>query len=195
MEFGVKQHFLGRPGVQVPFLDLVRWNMSVKYHFDPILLSDGQVLKGWGTLDNEMDVEPNDKVRISFRRSSDVTDSDADQSLSADFKAGDGTRFNLAYFSTGINRLLVQQKGVQIGGLQRLWDDHVRLEFQASYDSRLKTFTGSQVALAYITPCVATSLRYSHIGLQIPGSLTKEDRLDLVFTLRGLGDLGKFTFY
>jgi hypothetical protein len=41
---------------------------------------------------------------------------------------------------------------------------------------------------------VATSLRFSHIGIRIPGSLAKEDRLDLVFTLRGLGDLGKFTF-
>ncbi len=194
LELGVKQHFLGRPGIAVPFLDLVRWKISSKYHMAPILLNDGRVLKGWGTVDNELDVEPSESLRISFRRSSDVSDSDADQSLSADYKAGDGTRFNLAYYSTGINRLLVQQRGIQVGGLKRLWSDKVRLEFQANYDFKRKVFAGSQVALAYVTPCVATSLRFSHIGISVPGSVTKEDRLDLVMTLRGLGDLGKYAF-
>lgn len=194
LEFGVKQHFLGRPGAGVPFLDLVRWRISSKYHMAPILLNDGQVKKGWATLDNELDVEPDENLRISFRRSSDVSDSDADQSLSADYKAGDGTRFNLAYYSTGINRLLVRQKGIQVGGLKRLWSDDVRLEFQANYDFKRRAFSGSQVALAYVAPCVAYSVRFSHVGISVPGSLTKEDRLDLVVTLRSLGDLGKYTF-
>ncbi|BDU76963.1 LPS-assembly protein LptD [Mesoterricola sediminis] len=194
LELGVKQHFLGRPGPTASFLDLVRWRVSAKYHMTPILLNDGRVLKGWATVDNDIDVEPSDRLRISFRRSSDIADSDADQSLSADYRAGDGTRFRLAYFSTGINRLLVKQKGIQLGGLKRLWGDTLRLEFQANYDFKNRQFAGSQVAIAHITPCVATSLRFSHIGLNIPGSVTKEDRLDLVLTLRGLGDLGKFTF-
>ncbi|BDU73008.1 LPS-assembly protein LptD [Mesoterricola silvestris] len=194
LELGVKQHFLGRPGLNVPFLDLVRWRISSKFHMAPILLNDGQVKKGWATLDNDLDVEPDENLRISFRRSSDVSDSDADQSLSADYKAGDGTRFNLAYYSTGINRLLVRQKGIQLGGLKRLWNDDVRLEFQANYDFKRRAFAGSQVALAYVTPCVAYSLRFSHIGITVPGSLTKEDRLDVVVTLRSLGDLGKYTF-
>jgi len=46
MEFGVKQHFLGRPGLAVPFLDLVRWKISAKYHLEPILLNDGRILTG-----------------------------------------------------------------------------------------------------------------------------------------------------
>jgi hypothetical protein len=194
VEFGVKQHFLGRPGVGSAFQDLVRWKISARFHSTAILLNDGRFLKGWATVDNEIDVEPSEAVRVSFRRSSDLADSDADQSLSADYKAGDGTRFQLAYFSTGLNRLQVQQKGIQFGGLKRLWSDSIRLEFQANYDFRRKQFAGSQVALAYVTPCVATSLRFSHIGILFPGSLTKEDRLDLAVTLRSLGDLMKYTF-
>jgi hypothetical protein len=194
LEFGVKQHFLGRGGQGVPYLDLVRWNISTKYHMAPILLNDGRVLKGWGTIDSNIDVEPNDKLRVSFRRSSDLADADSDQSLSADYKAGDGSTLRLAYFSAGINRLLVRQKGIQLGGIQRLWSDRLRLEVLANYDFQQNIFASSQVALAYLTPCVAWSLRYSHLGIAVPGSLTKEDRLDLVITLRGLGDLGKITF-
>ena len=194
LELGLRQHILGRSGSGTSFSDLVRWNLSAKFHTEPILLNDGRVLKGWGTIDSDLNVEPNETLRITFRRSSDVSDSDADQSLSAEYRALDGTRFNLSFYSTGINRLMVQQRGIQVGGLQRLWSDQVRLEFQANYDFKQRLFAGSQVALAYVTPCVATSLRFSHIGIQIPGSLTKEDRLDLVMTLRGLGDLGKFGF-
>ena len=194
LEFGVKQHFLGRADLGVPFLDLVRWNISTKYHLEPILLNDGRVQKGWASVDSDLDVEPNSTLRITFRRSSDVTDSDSDQSLSADYKTTDGGHLNLAYYSTGINRLLVPQKGIAVGGMRRLWSDQVRLEFQANYDFRQKLFASSQVALAYMTPCVAYSVRFSHIGIQVPGSLTKEDRLDLVLTLRSLGDLTKATF-
>ena len=118
----------------MPFLDLVRWKISTKYQFRTILLPDGRFQKGWGSLDNDIDVEPNDKLHISFHQSTDVTDSTSDNAVSAQYNAGDGTQFNLAYFSTGINRLLVRQKGIQLGGLQRLWSDQVRLEFSSNYD-------------------------------------------------------------
>jgi len=50
------------------------------------------------------------------------------------------------------------------------------------------------VALAYVTPCVSTSLRFTHMGIQVPSTtITKEDRVDLVMTLRSLGDIGKFS--
>jgi hypothetical protein len=101
----------------------------------------------------------------------------------------DGTKFNLAFFSTGINTLLVRQKGIQMGGLQRLWSDQVRLEVSTNYDFTQKTFAFSQVTLAYVQPCVAESLRYSHVAILAPNSLSREDRLDLVITLRSLGDL------
>ena len=194
LELGVKQHILGRAVPAVPFLDLVRWRISTRYHFSSILLSDGRYKKGWASLDNDIDVEPNDKLRISFRRSSDVNDSSADNSLSADYRGKDGSRISLAYFSTGINRFLVRQKGIQLGALQRLWDDRVRLEIQSNYDFHNKTFATSQIALAYLTPCVSTSLRYSHLAIRVPGSPSKEDRLDLVFTLRSLGDLISWKF-
>jgi hypothetical protein len=192
LELGVKQHFFGRPGLGVPFLDLVRWKLSTKYNFRTILLADGRFQKGWASLDSDLDVEPNDKLHVSFRSSTDVSGSASDNALSADYQAGDGTRFNLAYFSTGINRLLVRQKGVQFGFLQRLWSDQVRLECSANYDFQQKGFATSQVAIAYVQPCVSESLRFSHVAILQTSALAKEDRLDLVVTLRSLGDLFQF---
>ena len=196
LQVGMKQHFLGRGMAGTPFTDLVRWGVSATYHFRPILLANGQYKQGWATLDNDLDVEPNDKLRISFRRSSDVNDSSADDSLSAELKTGDGSRLSLAYFSTGVDPFLVRQKGIQMTGLQRVWDDRVRLEFQCNYDFPTHGFSSSQVGLAYVTPCVSTSLRFSHVNLQeVPGALTREDRLDLVLTLRELGDLVSYTLF
>jgi hypothetical protein len=195
LDFGVKQHFFGRPGPGVPFLDLVRWKISTKYYFRTVLLPDGMFQKSWGSLDNDIDVEPNDKLHISFRQSTDISDSTSDNALSAQYNAGDGTKFNLAYFSTGINRLLVRQKGVQLGGLQRLWSDQVRMEFSTNYDFTQHGFATSQVAIAYVQPCVSESLRYSHVAILAPNALTKEDRLDLVITLRTLGDLFQLGMY
>jgi hypothetical protein len=189
LELGVKQHFFGRPGPGVPYLDLVRWKISTKYYFRTILLPSGLFQKSWGSLDNDLDVEPNEKLHISFHQSTDVSDSTSDNALSVDYQAGDGTKFNLAYFSTGINQLLVRQKGIQLGGLQRLWSDQVRLEVSTNYDFTQKGFSTSQVAIAYVQPCVSESLRYSHVAILIPNALTREDRLDLVITLRNLGDL------
>ena len=167
----------------------MRWKISTKYHFRTILLPNGLFQKDWGSLDSDMDVEPNDKLHISFHQSTDVSDSTSDNAVSATYNPGDGSSLNLAFFSTGINRLLVRQKGIQLGGLQRLWSDQVRLEFSSNYDFTQKAFATSQVALAYVQPCVAESLRYSHVAIQVPGALTREDRLDLVITLRDLGDL------
>ena len=174
------------------FSDLIRWRLSTKFHFHPILLGDGRIKKGFGSLDSNIDVEPSESFRLSFKRSSDLVDGGADNSLTAEVKRADGSRLNLAIFSTGINRLLVRQQGIQLGGLQRFFDDRVRLEFSTNYDIKAHGFVYSQVGLAYVTPCVATTLRYSHIALSVPirgGATGKEDRVDLVLTLRGLGDL------
>jgi hypothetical protein len=189
LELGVKQHFFGRTGPSLPFLDLVRWKISTKYYTRTILLPNGLFQKSWGSLDNDMDVEPNEKLHIGLHQSTDVSDSTSDNAVSVDYNAADGTKFNLAFFSTGINTLLVRQKGIQMGGLQRLWSDQVRLEVSTNYDFTQKTFAFSQVTLAYVQPCVAESLRYSHVAILAPNSLSREDRLDLVITLRSLGDL------
>jgi len=194
LELGVKQHFFGRPGAGVPYLDLVRWKISTKYYFTTILLPDGQFQKGWGSLDSDMDIEPNDRLRISFRQSNNVSGTGSDSTVSADYNAGDGTRFSLAYFSSGIDQFLVRQKGIQLAGLQRLWSDQVRMEFSCNYDFTQKGFSASQVGIAYVQPCVSESLRYSHVAILAPNPLSKEDRLDLVITLRTLGDLFTQTF-
>lgn len=189
VEIGLKQHLLGRPGRGTDFADLVRWRISTRYHSQPILLSDGRFKSGWASIDNDIDVEPNAQLRVSFRRSSEIGSAGADNALSAEYTSTLGNKFTLAAFTTGINRYLVRQQGLQAGGIYRLFDDQWRLEYQANYDIHSKGFVFSQVALAYLTPCVATRLRYSHVAIQAPGALNKEDRVDLVLTLRGLGDL------
>lgn len=189
IELGLKQHFLGRSKGGEAYADLVRWRIVSRYHFSPILLGDGRVKDGWASVDSVIDVEPHDAFRLSFKRSADLVDGGVDDSLSAEYRQKDGSRYSLAAFSTGINRFLVRQQGIQIGALQRFLDDRIRLEAQANYDTRMKGFASSQVGLAYVTPCVATTLRFTHLALRLPGQTGKEDRLDLVLTLRGLGGL------
>ena len=71
-------------------------------------------------------------------------------------------------------------------------NERLRLEFQGSYNCDLKDFSSAQTALAYTTPCVAWVLRFSHVALSQLGATGKENRLDVVLTLRGLGDLFPF---
>ncbi|WP_243301081.1 LPS-assembly protein LptD [Geothrix oryzisoli] len=192
-ELGLKQHLLGRPGAGSGFADMARLRIATRYHSSPIILSDGRYKKGWSSVDTDLDVEPDERLRISLRRSSDLGAGGSDNALSMDVKAKNGSHFNLAYFSTGINRFLVRQKGLQVGGVQRIWDDRLRLEFSANYDFHMSGFASSQVALAYVEPCVAYVLKYTHVALNtnlVSGG--REDRVDLTLTLRGLGDLFSF---
>jgi hypothetical protein len=192
-ELGLKQHIFGRPGSGSGFADLARLRIATRYHASPIILNDGRYKKGWSSVDTDLDVEPDERLRISLRSSSDLGAGGSDNALSMDLKAKNGSSFNLAYFSTGINRFLVRQKGLQVGGVQRLWDDRLRLEFSANYDFHQSGFASSQVALAYVEPCVAYVLKYTHVALNtnlVSGG--REDRIDLTLTLRGLGDLFSF---
>lgn len=193
-EFGLKQYFFGRPGAGDAFASLARWTLSTRYHFNPIILPDGRVKKGWASLDSDVSVEPSDVIRVNFRTSSDIGAGGTDQSLSTDIKVKDGSRLSLAYFSTGLNQFLVKQKGVQLGGFKRFLDDRLRFEASANYDfgsaTRPKGFTNSEVALTWVQPCVAYIFRYTHVALATGGtSLSKEDRVDLTISLRSIGDL------
>ena len=174
-------------------MDLLRLQVATRFHLTPIILNDGSYRKGWASLDTNLDIEPNDRWRVSLQRSSDLSAGGSDNALSFDLKAQDGGRFNLAYFSTGINQLLVRQKGVQIGGIQRLWDDRFRFEFSANYDFTIHGFMSSSVALAFVQPCVAYVLKFTHVALNTSlMSGGREDRLDLTLNLRGMGDLFNF---
>ena len=192
-EVGFKQHFLGRPTSGGGFADLARLTIATRYHFSPIILSDGTYKQGWSSVDTDLEVEPDPRLRISLRSSSDLGAGGTDNALSVDVKAGDGSRLNLAYFSTGINQFLVRQQGLQLGGIQRIWDDRLRLEFGVNYDFRQHGFASSQVALAFVQPCVAYVLKFTHVALNsvlVAGG--REDRVDLSLNLRGLGDLFSF---
>jgi hypothetical protein len=189
-EVGFKQHLLGRGTGGGAFADLARIRIGTRYHASSIINSDGRYQKGWSSVDTDLDVEPDQRWRVSFRRSSDLGNGGSDNALSLDVKAKDGGRLSLAYFSTGLNRFLVRQQGLQFGGLTRFWDDRLRLEFTANYDYRTHGFASSQVALAYVQPCVAYILKYTHVALNtVLVSGGHEDRLDLTLSLRGVGDL------
>ncbi|HJW73130.1 MAG TPA: putative LPS assembly protein LptD [Geothrix sp.] len=192
-EIGFKQHILGRGTSGGAFADLARLRIATRYHSSPIILSDGRYQKGWSSIDTDLDVEPDERWRLSFRRSSDLGAGGSDNALSVDVKAKEGSRLSLAYFSSGLNRFLVRQQGLQLGGLTRFWDDRLRFEFSANYDYRTHGFASSQVAMTYVKPCVAYILKFSHVALNtslVSGS--REDRLDLTLSLRGLGDLFSF---
>jgi len=194
-EVGFKQHLLGRATSTGSFADLARLRIATRYHATPIILSDGRYKQGWSSVDTDLDVEPDDRWRVSLRRSSEIGAGGSDNALSFDVKGQDGGRLNLAYFSTGVNRFLVRQEGIQFGGLQRLWDDRFRFEFTANYDFKYHGFASSSVALAYVRPCVAYVLKFSHVALNtavVTGG--REDRVDLSLTLRGLGDLFSYRY-
>jgi len=74
IELGLKQHFLARSLPGKPFLDLIRWRIGTRYHFRPVLLSDGRYQKGWSSVESDLDIEPDEAFRISFRRTADLVD-------------------------------------------------------------------------------------------------------------------------
>ncbi|MDR3682625.1 MAG: putative LPS assembly protein LptD [Geothrix sp.] len=192
-ELGLKQHLLGRSDSGGGFMDLLRLQVATRFHMTPIILNDGSYRQGWASVDTDLEVEPTDRWRVSLRHSSDISAGGSDDAFSFDLKARDGSQFNLAYFSTGINRFLVRQQGVQFGGIQRVWDDRFRFEFSANYDFRAHGFATSSVNLAYVQPCVAYVVKFTHMALD-PALMAggREDRVDLTLTLRGLGDLFSF---
>jgi hypothetical protein len=70
-----------------------------------------------------------------------------------------------------------------------MWDNKLRFQFEVNYDFERKTFAYSKVALAYVGPCVAYSVRYFHINILRMSPLNKEDRVDFALNLRNLGEL------
>jgi hypothetical protein len=56
-------------------------------------------------------------------------------------------------------------------------------------------FASSSVNLAYVRPCVAYVLKFTHVALD-PSLMAggRENRVDLTLTLRGLGDLFSYRY-
>jgi hypothetical protein len=189
IELAIKQHLFGRPDSTTMFADLVRLNTSIKYYFDPVIMSDGQWKRGWGSFDSSVDVEPSRALRLSFRRNSEHMGSTTDTSVSADVAVGKTARINLALFTTGFNQLQVRQRGVRTGGMYNMWGERLRMKFEATYDYERKIFSHAQVALAYSSPCVEYSIKYYHLALPVASMFAKEDRVDFVLTLKNLGEL------
>lgn len=189
IEFGLKQHLFGRPNPDTSYADLVRARTSIKYYFDPIIYSDGRIKQGWSSFDTDVDIEPNRTLRLSFRQATEMSEGTADSSVSADVAITPSTRFRLAFFNSGINRLHIKQRGIKTGGSYGTKDDRFGLQFEVNYDFERKTFTQSRVEITYGSPCVAYSIRYYHIYLPEISPFRREDRVDFALSLRNLGEL------
>jgi hypothetical protein len=191
LEIGFMQHLMGRSTSASFFSDLVRWKISSKYHFRPILLADGRYEKGWTTIETELDAQPTDKIRISYKATSDLEEKHTDNSLTVNVGTDFGGQYSLAFFSTAINSLLIRQHGIQLAAMQRFWDDRLRLEANANYD--YSTIVSAQVGLTYVTPCVAYSVRYTHSALNAVSSISRENKIEFVISLKSLGDFTLFS--
>jgi len=187
IEFGLNQHFFGRPDSTSNYLHVVRWRTSIKYYSDPVIMPNGQIKSGWVS-SGDINIEPSRILRLSFKRASD-SEGSTDSSVSADLALERSTRLNLAFFNSSANLLGVRQRGIRVSGLHTMWDNKLRFQFEANYDFGRKTFSQSQVALAYVGPCVAYSIRYRHMLISGISLLGKEDRVDLALNLRNLGEL------
>jgi hypothetical protein len=192
IEFGLKQHLFARPDSTVKFADLVRFRTSVKYYYDPIILYDGRVKQGWGSLDTDVDIESSRVLRLSFRRATEIAEGTSDSSVSADVALSESTRMGFAFFASGINKLYLRQRGIKTGGSHVMWDNKMRFQFEINYDFVRKTFTQSQVSLTYGSPCVAYSVMYYHVYLPEVSPFRKEDRVDFSLNLTKLGELFSF---
>ena len=194
VEFGLKQHLFGRPDSSQSYADLLRARIAVKYYVDPIIYYDGREKQGWASLNTYVDIEPTRAIKLSFKRATEVSNGESDSSLSADVAVSKTTKFSLAAFSSGKNQLRIRQRGIRAGGTQNIWGDKLGLQFEANYDFVRKTFTQSQVALIFGSPCVAFSLSYYHIYLPEISRYRKEDRISFSLNLKNLGELFSVEF-
>jgi len=186
-EFEINQHFFARPDSTSNYAHIARLRMSVKYYIEPIILPNGQIRRGLVST-GDLNIEPSRILRLSFKRVSD-SEGNSDRSLSADLDLNKSTQLSVAFFNSGANMLGVRQRGIRAKGLHNMWDNKLRLQFEADYDFVRKTFSQSQVALAYVGPCVAYSIRYHHMIISGITLLGKEDRVMLALNLRNLGEL------
>jgi hypothetical protein len=187
VEFMIKQHLFGRPDSNSTYIHIARANLSIKYHFDSFISPGGKIKQGWTSIKSDIDIEPSRNLRLSYKYLD--SEGSTDRSISTDLALRESTRFNLAFFTAGINQLHIRQRGIKTGGLHCMLDDKLRFQFEVNYDFERKTFTQSQVALAYVGPCVAYSIRYYHIAISGITLLGKEDRVDFALNLRNLGEL------
>lgn len=195
VEFGIKQHLLCRPNAGTSFLDLLRWKLSTKYNFNKIMLPNINFYKGWDSLNSDINFEINSKFRINLRKSLFASNNGNDDYVSAEYDVGDQARCNLALFSTKPDQSLIRQKGIQLGGLYRFYEDRVRLEFLCNYDYNQKSFTAAQIALACIQPCVAETLSFHRVSNRVSSRANRciadENRVVFTIHLKNFGDVFK----
>lgn len=196
---GINQYLLFKPSGDSFFLNQLKMDLSAKYHFNPIYLYDGTYQQGWGSLDGLLSYQPNQRFRLSLRNSSSFSNRGSDRQAVIDFMQDDASFIGLSYYRSEMSLSNNPQHGIQLAGLQRLFNDKFRLEYKVNYtlpESAANYTPGinyGEIGIAYIEPCRAYIFKFSKVPVSLIGmNIKKDNRIDLIISLRGLGDIFDF---
>ena len=196
---GINQHLLTQFPGEVFFMSHLKLDLAAKYHFNPVVLYDGTYQKGWGSLEGLLSYEPSKNIRLSLRNSSSFSNRGSDRQAVVDFIQEDTSYIGLSYYRSELSLTSNPQHGVQIAGLQRLFGDKFRFEYKINYtlpETNSNYSTGinyGEIGLAYVEPCRAFIIKISKVPVSLIGmNIKKDNRIDLILNLRGLGDLFDF---
>ena len=196
---GVNQYLLAQSSGESYFLNQVKFDLSAKYHFNPIYLYDGTYQKGWGSLDGLLSYQPSNRIRFSLRNSSSFSNRGSDRQAVIDFIQEDKSFIGFSYYRSEMSLSNNPQHGLQLAGLQRLFNDKFRLEYKVNYNlpEGASNYTPGinygEIGIAYIEPCRAFIIKISKVPTSlISMNIKKDNRIDFIISLRGLGDLFDF---
>ncbi len=197
--FSINQHLLTQFPGEVFFMSHLKLDLAAKYHFNPVVLYDGTYQKGWGSLEGLLSYEPSKNIRLSLRNSSSFSNRGSDRQAVVDFIQEDTSYIGLSYYRSELSLTSNPQHGFQIAGLQRLFGDKFRFEYKINYtlpETNSNYSTGinyGEIGLAYVEPCRAFIIKISKVPVSLIGmNIKKDNRIDLILNLRGLGDLFDF---
>ncbi len=196
---GVNQYLLAQSSGESYFLNQIKFDLSAKYHFNPIYLYDGTYQKGWGSLDGLLSYQPSNRIRFSLRNSSSFSNRGSDRQAVIDFIQEDKSFIGFSYYRSSMSLSNNPQHGLQLAGLQRLFSDKFRLEYKVNYNlpEGASNYTPGinygEIGIAYIEPCRAFIIKISKVPTSlISMNIKKDNRIDFIISLRGLGDLFDF---
>ncbi len=196
---GINQFLMIQAFDQSFYTSQIKFDLSAKYHYNPIFLYDGTYQDGWGSIDGFVGYQPSRNIRLSLRNSSSLSTRGSDRQASIDYVQNDNSFIGMSYFRSEMNLTNTPQHGLQLAGLQRLFSDKFRLEYKINYtlsESSSAYSSGinyGEVGIAYVEPCRAFIIKISKAPTSLIGrNLMNDTRIDLIISLRGLGNLFDF---
>ncbi|MFM1774304.1 MAG: hypothetical protein RL124_1076, partial [Acidobacteriota bacterium] len=143
--------------------------------------------------------QPSNRIRFSLRNSSSFSNRGSDRQAVIDFIQEDKSFIGFSYYRSEMSLSNNPQHGLQLAGLQRLFNDKFRLEYKVNYNlpEGASNYTPGinygEIGIAYIEPCRAFIIKISKVPTSlISMNIKKDNRIDFIISLRGLGDLFDF---